>query len=137
MRKRILIFALVITVVVSILSGSVLAQASTAWDPSMSLPSRVLTVDERGAWIDNYMKSGISPVELEIFRLTNIERVKAGVPPLDININLFRAARFKSQEMNDLGYFGHNSPVYGGFRGILGLFADTGFSLGENLIGST
>ena len=108
---------------------------SSEWTPEMPLPSRSLTTAELNAWRQRYDVVGVSPIELEILRLTNIEREKAGLAPLGLHQDLFRAARFKSQEMRDLNYFAHNSPVYGRFSGIVGLFASTSY-VGENIMTS-
>ena len=51
--------------------------------------------------------------ELEVIRLVNEERAKAGLKPVTINPELCRVARIKAQEMSDLRYFAHNSPTYG------------------------
>lgn len=48
-----------------------------------------------------------------VFELVNKERVKAGVQPLILNEKLCDMARFKLNEMDELGYFDHKSPVYG------------------------
>ena len=109
---------------------------ATTWDPSMPLPSRSLTNTELNAWIQRYQQQGgISQLELEVLRLTNIERAKVRVPPLGINLDLSMAARFKSQEMVNLGYFDHTSPVYGSFIGIIDLFYPAGLYgwAGENI----
>ena len=53
------------------------------------------------------------PEELEIVRLTNTEREKAGVPALRANHSLAQAARSHAREMLDLNYFGHVSPTPG------------------------
>ena len=105
------------------------------WVPGMPLPDdRPLDADELLAWRDDFCASGcISPIELEIWRLTNLEREIYGLPPLALNRDLFMAARFKSQEMMDLQYFAHASPVYGQFDVILQMFSQGNSFWGENL----
>ena len=133
-RNKLIKIVSMILVTAIILGTGAFAVASSAWTPTMPLPSRRLTSNELNAWRQQYDITGISPIELEILRLTNIEREKAKVAPLGLHPNLFRAARFKSQEMRDLDYYDHGSPVYGGFTGIMSLFATTSFvSVGENL----
>ena len=107
--------------------------AASEWDPSMPLPDRPLTPEELHAWNVHYCDLGITEIEMEILRLTNIERANYGLAPLVIDYQLSRAARFKSQEMVDLQYFAHESPVYGNFFNIPLLFIDSFGGLAENL----
>jgi len=62
-------------------------------------PSEVQEVDERG--------------EAELLALMNLERKRAGVPPLTVDPRLVEVARTHSREMLALGYFEHVSPVAG------------------------
>ena len=73
-----------------------------------------LTEEEIAEWIYEYKASGgISAVELQLLYYTNRERERAGVPPLRLCPYLSMAARFKAEEMAELRYFAHESPVYG------------------------
>ena len=49
----------------------------------------------------------------KVLELVNQERAKAGVAPLVLNEKLCDMATFKLNEMDELGYFDHKSPVYG------------------------
>lgn len=69
----------------------------------------------------------------EVFRLVNLERANVGLAPLAWNDALMQAAQFKSDEMKELGYFDHDSPVYGGFSGIIRLFLTNYGGAGENI----
>ena len=81
---------------------------------AFTLTNSKIQAGDLNRWIDEYRNNGgISDYETEIARLTNIEREKAGLPPLAIDPVLSMAARFRSQEMLDLGYYDHISPVYG------------------------
>ena len=97
------------------------------------LPNRRLTPEELSQWIAEYhAMGGINEFELEVLRLTNIERVNHGLSPLALNPTVMMSARFKSQSMDNLNYFSHTSPVYGEFINIsLELFGIRIF--GENL----
>ena len=55
----------------------------------------------------------IDEMKAEIVRLTNAERVKAGLPELEVLPALMDTAQAKAQDFIDSGYYGHNSPVYG------------------------
>ena len=54
---------------------------------------------------------GIESLEKEIFKLTNMERVDAGLTPLQYDERLCLAAKQHSYEMGKLHYFAHQSPV--------------------------
>jgi len=85
----------------------------------IQIPRRRLTQDELGRWIAEYnAMGGANTFEEEVLRLTNIERANYGLAPLRLNNALMMSARFKSQSMSDLGYFGHEDPVYGNFANI-------------------
>ena len=45
--------------------------------------------------------------------LTNAERQKAGLKPLQTDAKLMNSARQKSADMASKGYFSHTSPTYG------------------------
>ena len=83
------------------------------------IPNRRLTQAELDAWIAEYHRlGGPNDFELEVLRLVNIERERAGVSPLAANETLMMAARFKTQSMGDIGYMGHESPVFGQFHNM-------------------
>ena len=65
-------------------------------------------------WIVYYLYSGgPTIIEREVLQYVNRERMRAGVAPVQLCNVLAMAARFKAQEMVDLQYFDHRSPVYG------------------------
>jgi len=55
----------------------------------------------------------IDEMKAEIVRLTNEERVKAGLPALEVLPELMQCAQDKAQDMIDNHYYGHTSPKYG------------------------
>lgn len=55
----------------------------------------------------------ISAIEKAVLDLTNVERQKAGLQPLQIDKNLMNSARQKSTDMARNNYFSHTSPTYG------------------------
>lgn len=57
--------------------------------------------------------TSISAVEQAVLNLTNAERQKAGLQPLQIDNNLMNSARQKSTDMATKNYFSHTSPTYG------------------------
>jgi len=86
-------------------------------------------------WLIYYLYSGgISQVELDVIHYMNIERAAVGAPPLELCRHLAMASRFKSQEMVDLSYFAHTSPVYGNWTTIPVLLFDAYNVVSENLV---
>jgi len=84
-----------------------------------TLPNRRITANELATWIEAYQYlGGILEFEREVLRLVNIERQNNGLNQLTMNTSVAMAARFKSQEMSNLNYFSHESPVYGAFNMI-------------------
>jgi uncharacterized YkwD family protein len=75
----------------------------------------------------------VSSQELEMIRLVNEERQKAGVPQLKIDYELCRVARIKSEDMKSKGYFSHTSPTYGSPFDMMKSFGIKYRSAGENI----
>ncbi|KXH81779.1 CAP domain-containing protein [Sporosarcina sp. HYO08] len=57
--------------------------------------------------------ASVSAVEQAVLNLTNAERQKAGLKPLQTDKNLMNSARQKSADMSAKNYFSHTSPTYG------------------------
>jgi hypothetical protein len=62
-----------------------------------------------GGHVLDYASGSITPIEL--FQLTNQERVAYGVPPLQLNAALNKSAQLKAQNMFDGDYWNHESPA--------------------------
>jgi uncharacterized YkwD family protein len=77
--------------------------------------------------------SGLSVQEREMVEYVNQERVKAGIAPLQVDLELARVARIKSQDMVDNGYFDHNSPTHGSPFEMMRSFGISYRSAGENI----
>jgi uncharacterized YkwD family protein len=83
------------------------------------------------------MKS-VKSVESQVIDLTNQERQKAGLAPLQLDWQLSRVARYKSSDMRDTGYFAHRSPQYGSPFDMMKSFNVQYSSAGENIaVGQT
>jgi uncharacterized YkwD family protein len=78
----------------------------------------------------------LSEDERLMFRLVNEERVKAGLKPLELDMELTRVARLKSRDMVDNKYFDHTSPTYGSPFEMIEQFGITFRAAGENLAGN-
>ena len=55
----------------------------------------------------------IDAIEAKVVELTNAERAKKGLSPLQIDTQLMAAAREKSEDMKANQYFSHTSPTFG------------------------
>ena len=71
--------------------------------------------------------------ESEVVRLVNKVRRENGLNPLTQDWQLSRVARFKSQDMRDLGYFSHTSPTYGSPFEMMRNFGISYRTAGENI----
>ncbi len=80
--------------------------------------------------------SGLSVDEQRMFDLVNQERVKAGLSPLQIDLNVVKLARMKAQDMIDKGYFSHTSPTYGSPFNMMKSYGVQYRYAGENLAGA-
>ncbi|PIC77516.1 hypothetical protein CSV74_05350 [Sporosarcina sp. P19] len=57
--------------------------------------------------------ANVSATEQAVLDLTNAERAKAGLKPLQIDAALQKSAKQKSADMAANNYFSHTSPTYG------------------------
>jgi uncharacterized protein YkwD len=78
-------------------------------------------------------KMSIDEMRLDIVRLTNVERAKAGLPGLEILPGLMDTAQAKAQDLLDSHYFDHVSPVYGTPGEMIKAAVPQAKSCGENL----
>ena len=79
------------------------------------------------------VSSSVTAFESEVVRLVNAERAKQGLSPLTQDWQLSRVARYKSQDMRDLGYFSHTSPTYGSPFQMMKSFGISYRTAGENI----
>lgn len=94
-------------------------------NPDRIYPGQVLQIpagDETG-----------SAYEAEVVRLVNEARRRNGLTELQEDWELSRVARYKSQDMRDRGYFGHNSPTYGTPFEMIRAFGLRYRTAGENI----
>jgi uncharacterized YkwD family protein len=75
----------------------------------------------------------VSSVESQVASLVNIERQKAGLAPLKLNVQLSGTARMKSTDMRDKNYFDHQSPTYGSPFDMMQRYGITYRAAGENI----
>lgn len=77
--------------------------------------------------------SELHAFETEVVELTNVEREKNGLAPLEIDGELSKVAREKSQDMQVNNYFDHNSPTYGSPFDMMESFGIDYRAAGENI----
>ncbi|WP_374711603.1 CAP domain-containing protein [Symbiobacterium terraclitae] len=80
--------------------------------------------------------SGLTAAEQQMLNLVNQERAKAGLKPLQADLQLTRLARMKSQDMINRNYFSHNSPTYGSPFDMMKAYGVTYRTAGENIAGN-
>ncbi|WP_010651469.1 CAP domain-containing protein [Oceanobacillus massiliensis] len=81
----------------------------------------------------NQQQSELSQFEQEVVELTNQERAKQGLAPLEIDTELSKVAREKSNDMATNNYFDHNSPTYGSPFDMMKSFGISYSTAGENI----
>ena len=86
----------------------VLIDTSRGYDPNEQYTPESTTPPEQTT-----PTMSIDEMKAEIIRLTNAERIKAGLPELEVLPALMDTAQAKAQDFIDSHYFGHISPVYG------------------------
>ena len=72
-------------------------------------------------------------IEQQVIQLTNQERKKHGLKPLQPYWELSRVARYKSRDMRDQKYFSHYSPLYGSPFNMMKNFGISYRSAAENI----
>ena len=79
------------------------------------------------------ISSSTTAYETEVVRIVNQRRAEHGLKPLTQDWQLSRVARYKSQDMKDLGYFSHTSPTYGSPFQMMKSFGISYRTAGENI----
>lgn len=93
-------------------------------NPAMIYPNQKLNIPN----IDN-----VKNVEEEVLSLVNQERSKIGLKPLQMDWELARVARMKSEDMAKKNYFSHTSPTYGSPFDMMKQFGISFRTAGENI----
>ncbi|MFS0862441.1 CAP domain-containing protein [Fredinandcohnia sp. 179-A 10B2 NHS] len=75
----------------------------------------------------------LNQFEQKVVTLTNQERAKYGLAPLQIDEKLSEVARTKSADMKQNGYFSHTSPTYGSPFDMMKQFGIQYRAAGENI----
>ncbi len=75
----------------------------------------------------------LSQFEQEVVELTNQERAKQGLSPLEVDTELSKVAREKSRDMATSNYFDHNSPNHGSPFDMMKSYGISYRTAGENI----
>lgn len=94
-------------------------------NPDLIYPNQIINIPEKDQSVLDY--------EQEVVRLVNRERASYGLDALELDWQLSRVARYKSQDMHDKNYFSHNSPTYGSPFEMISDFGISYRSAGENI----
>lgn len=78
-------------------------------------------------------QASVSEFEKKVVELTNAEREKQGLKPLQLDEELSKVAKEKSKDMQSKNYFDHNSPTYGSPFDMMKKFGVEYSSAGENI----
>lgn len=92
--------------------------------------AKPIVVDDKPEQIVPYE---LTSLEQQMVDLINQERTKRNLKPLEVDWEVARVARIKSQDMVDNNYFSHNSPIYGSPFKMLTDFAIKYTYAGENI----
>jgi uncharacterized YkwD family protein/spore coat assembly protein SafA len=93
-------------------------------NPSMIRVGQKITIPS----IDN-----VKSLEQQVIDLVNKQRAAHGLALVKANWELCRVARYKSQDMINKGYFGHQSPTYGSPFTMMQSFGIRFSAAGENI----
>lgn len=104
--------------------SELIAQNPTIKNPSMIYPGQKIQIPAA---------SSVKAWESEVVKLVNAERSKRGLELVKENWELSRCARYKSQDMINKNYFGHQSPTYGSPFVMMESFGLRFSAAGENI----
>ncbi|GIO24914.1 CAP domain-containing protein [Oceanobacillus sp. J11TS1] len=116
------------------------AEAETPAAPTENQPSEEANQEEANTAEeaqqnkeDKQTDGDVSQFEQEVVDLTNQEREKQGLAPLELDTELSKVAREKSKDMQANNYFDHNSPNYGSPFDMMQSFGIDYNTAGENI----
>lgn len=79
----------------------------------------------------------LSSEEQQLLTLINNERAKAGLPALQVDMELMKVARTKANDMAQNNYFSHYSPTYGSPFDMMRQFGIAFKAAAENIAGNS
>ncbi|RKL68485.1 hypothetical protein CR203_00040 [Salipaludibacillus neizhouensis] len=113
--------------------SDLLASNKNISNPNIISVGQQLTIpaSQNGTTVEQ--SSQLSQFEQEVVRLTNIERENQGLSPLQIDNQVSKVARIKSEDMRDQNYFSHQSPTHGSPFDMLKNYGVSYRGAGENI----
>lgn len=84
-------------------------------------------------YYDEFLNMPYLAIYVDVIELVNIERAAVGLQPLTLNYKMCLAADYKSNEMLELKYFSHTSPIYGSPFNMMSAFDITYRTAAENI----
>ncbi|SDK17439.1 CAP domain-containing protein [Sediminibacillus albus] len=108
-------------------------EPSAEQPPAPQENTNYATADESKQEQSQKQAEELSEFEQQVVELTNDERSKQGLAPLQIDTELSKVAREKSADMARNGYFSHNSPTYGSPFDMMKQFGISYNTAGENI----
>lgn len=102
-------------------------------NPQFENPDLIYPGDRVNVPTGNQSINKSKDIGQQVMDLTNQERAKYGVPPLQWDWQVARVARYKSKDMRDKNYFSHTSPTYGSPFQMMKDFGVSYRSAGENI----
>lgn len=82
---------------------------------------------------NNEQAEQLGQFEQQVVELTNNERTKQGLAPLEADAELSKVAREKSKDMATNSYFDHNSPTHGSPFDMMKSYGVSYTAAGENI----
>ena len=104
--------ALGISVVWDDINNRIIIDTSRGYDPGEIISYPAEAPASQGD-MPAETEAAFEAMKAELIRLTNIERVRAGLPELQELQELMNCAQAKADDMRDNRYYGHDSPIYG------------------------
>lgn len=99
-------------------------------DPNLIAVGQAITIPTT----ENGTAKNSSPsLEQQVLDLVNVERSKAGLSLLELDVELSEVAKVKSEDMRDNNYFSHTSPDYGSPFEMMKAFGISYTYAGENI----
>lgn len=108
-------------------------QAKPAVQAKPTAPAQEAPKQEQAKPAAQPAGDSVNTFEQEVAKLVNQERANAGLKALQLDSELSKVARAKSQDMKDKGYFSHQSPTYGSPFDMMKKFGITYKAAGENI----
>ncbi|MFC4386213.1 CAP domain-containing protein [Gracilibacillus marinus] len=108
-------------------------QEQTNSNTTTETPKEESVTQEDESTNKEQVSSELNQFELEVIELTNAEREKAGLSPLELDEALSKVAREKSKDMAENNYFSHQSPTYGSPFDMMKQYGISYRTAGENI----